>query len=97
VDVPLQVLPAPYRERGGPLLAEVQRLHDQGVELVSVVVCTLGPRWWQRPLYLADTAKIRAALARCASTAVVDHRMSLLSPHTPAIGTGAAAVAGKPR
>jgi hypothetical protein len=75
--VELRVLPAPYRERAGPLRGEVQRLQQSGAEFVSVVVCTLRLRWWQRPLYLFDTDTIRHGLATAPGAAVVEHRLPL--------------------
>jgi hypothetical protein len=77
--VELRILPAPYRERGGPLREEVQRLRRTGAEVVSVVICTLRLRWWQRPLYLADTGTIRRALAAVTGAALVEHRL----PYNP--------------
>jgi hypothetical protein len=75
----LRILAAPYRERGGPLRAEVLRLEEEGATAVTVVVCTPGPRWWQRPLYRADTSIIRRALRDLPGAAVVDHRLPLLT------------------
>jgi hypothetical protein len=75
--VELRILPAPYRERAGPLKGEVQRLQQSGAEYVSVVICTLRLRWWQRPLYLFDTDTIRHGLATTPSAAVVEHRLPL--------------------
>ncbi|MDQ1493307.1 MAG: hypothetical protein QOJ23_5821 [Actinomycetota bacterium] len=75
--VELRILPAPYRERAGPLRAEVHRLQQSGAEYVSVVVCTLRLRWWQRPLYLFDTDTIRQGLATAPGAAVVEHRLPL--------------------
>jgi hypothetical protein len=75
--VELHVLPAPYRERAGPLRAEIQRLRGQGSDVVSLVLCTLRPRWWQRPLYLDDTGAIRRALAQSAGTALIEHGIHL--------------------
>jgi amino acid transporter len=80
----LEVVPAPYRERGRPLRAEAERLYAAGAETVTLVVCTVGPRWWQRPLYAADTASIRRALASLPGTAVVDHRLPLRGEAAPA-------------
>jgi hypothetical protein len=79
LGVELRTLPAPYRERAGPLRAEVQRLQQSGAEFVTAVVCTLRLRWWQRPLYLADTATIRQGLATVPGAAVVEHRLPLPS------------------
>jgi hypothetical protein len=79
LGVELRILPAPYRERAGPLRAEVQRLQQSGAEFVTVVVCTLRLRWWQRPLYLFDTDTIRQGLATVPGAAVVEHRLALPS------------------
>ena len=77
LGVELRILPARYRERAGPLRAEVQRLQQSGAEYVSVVVCTLRLRWRQRPLYLFDTSTIRHGLATVPGAAVVEHRLPL--------------------
>ncbi|MDQ1518002.1 MAG: hypothetical protein QOE80_3832 [Actinomycetota bacterium] len=79
LGVELRILPAPYRERAGPLRAEVQRLQQSGAEFVTVVVCTLRLRWWQRPLYRFDTDTIRQGLATVPGAAVVEHRVALPS------------------
>jgi hypothetical protein len=65
------------------LRAEVQRLQRQGAAVVSIVVCTLGLRWRQRPLYIADTRAIRAAVRAIPGAALVDHRLPMprLPPH----------------
>jgi hypothetical protein len=57
----------------------VQRLRQSGAEFVTVVVCTLRLRWWQRPLYRFDTDTIRQGLATVPGAAVVEHRLALPS------------------
>jgi amino acid transporter len=76
-DVPLEVLPAPYREPGGPVRAKVQSLHDAGVDLVSVVIAEVVPRWWQRPLYVCDARRVRVAACTLPRTAVVEDPVAL--------------------
>ena len=71
--IELETVPAPYRERGGPLLAEVRRLRQAGAAVVTVVIGRLSVRWWQRPLHCDDTAAVRAALRGEPGTAVTEH------------------------
>jgi hypothetical protein len=75
LGVDLRILGAPYRERGGPLRDEVRDLQRCGAGIVSAVLCTLRPRWWQRPLYRADTAAVRRALTTVPGAALVEHRV----------------------
>jgi hypothetical protein len=75
--VGLETIPAPYRERGGPLLAEVRHLRQDGAAVVTVVVCTLGLRWWQRPLHCDDTRAVRAALRKEPGAALAEHRLAM--------------------
>jgi hypothetical protein len=76
-DVPLEVLPAPYREPGGPVRLKVQSLHDDGADVVSVVIVEIVPRWWQRPLYSSDARRVCAALRTLPRTAVVEDPVAL--------------------
>ena len=60
--VELEVLPAPYREPGGPVAWKVAELRARGAQRVTVVVAELVPRWWQRPLYQSQLRSIASAL-----------------------------------
>jgi hypothetical protein len=72
LDVPLEVLPAPYREPGGPVCVKVRALLDAGADVVSVVIAEVRPRWWQRPLYESDAPEVTAAVQRLPRTAVIE-------------------------
>jgi amino acid transporter len=80
MGVELEILPAPYREPGGPLRTEAEALRRRGNQLVTVIAPTLAPRWWQRPLYATSTRSVRSALGETAGTAVIEHRMPLRPP-----------------
>ena len=97
-DVRLEVIPAPYREPGGPIRAEVEVLRRQGHRLVSVVAPALRLRWWQRPLYEDELRRVRKALEEVGDTAVIECRLPLGLPGTPAPSAqqGAPAVAPSP-
>jgi hypothetical protein len=64
-DVPLVVLPSPYRSIVGPLLDfldQTDRQHDDG-QLATVVLPEFIPaRWWHRLLHNQTAILIRAAL-----------------------------------
>jgi hypothetical protein len=64
-DVPLVVLPSPYRSIVGPLLDfldQTDRQHDDG-QLATVVLPEFVPaRWWHRLLHNQTAILIRAAL-----------------------------------
>jgi amino acid transporter len=77
LPVGLEVVAAPYREPVGPLFWKVGELRRRGTQLVSVVIPTLVPRWWQRPLYARDDANMRAALLVEQGVAIVgvNHRL----------------------
>jgi len=84
-DVGLEVVPAPYREPGGPIRAEVDVLQRQGHRLVSVVAPAFGLRWWQRPLHEDESRRVRKALAEVGDTAVIECRLPVGGvPGTPA-------------
>jgi amino acid transporter len=70
--VPLEVVAAPYRDPGGAVRWKVETLRGKGAHLVSVVTGEVAPRWWQRPLYKADSLRVHAALATVPGTAVVE-------------------------
>jgi len=97
-DVRLEVILAPYREPGGPIRAEVEVLRRQGHRLVSVVAHALRLRWWQRPLYEDELRRVRKALEEVGDTAVIECRLPLGLPGTPAPSAqqGAPAVAPSP-
>jgi amino acid transporter len=76
-EVPLEVLPAPYREPGGPVRAKVQSLHDAGVDLVSIVIAEVVPRWWQRPLYEFDARRVRVGVHTLPRTTVIEDPVAL--------------------
>jgi hypothetical protein len=77
IALPLDVLPAPYREPGGPLRAKVESLHADGVDIVSVVIAEVVPRWWQRPLYESEARWVRAAVLAAPKTAVIEDPVPL--------------------
>jgi amino acid transporter len=77
LDLPLEVMDAPYREPGGPLCAEIELLRQQGCRLVTVVAPSLLLPWWQRPLYEDRSRALRGALAGTSDTALVECRMAL--------------------
>jgi amino acid transporter len=70
--MPLEVLPAPYREPAGPLRCKVESLQADGFELVSIVISEVHPRWWQRPLHYATARDVRRRLTRVPHVAVVE-------------------------
>jgi hypothetical protein len=74
--VDLEVVPAPYRDRGGPLLAVVRQAREAGATIVTVVICRMVVRWWQRPLLSDDTAAVRAALLGEPGVAVIETELA---------------------
>jgi hypothetical protein len=72
-----EVVPAPYREPGGPVRARIEELRRGTHAVVSVVAPRLGLRWWQRPLYENSTRQLRRALATAGTTALVECRLPL--------------------
>jgi hypothetical protein len=77
LPVGLEVVGAPYRKPVAPLQWKVAELRRRGARLVSVVIPTLVPRWWQRPLYGRDEAAMRAAMLTEPGVAIVsvNHRL----------------------
>jgi hypothetical protein len=77
LPVGLEVVTAPYRDPVAPLLWKVAELRRRGAKLVSVVIPTLIPRWWQRPLYGRDEAAMRGAMLTEQGVAIasVNHRL----------------------
>ena len=63
LDLPLDVVAAPYREIVDPLLATIRDLQsNRGADLVTVVVGELVLRWWHHPLHNHRSLEIKAAL-----------------------------------
>jgi hypothetical protein len=51
-DIPLDVVQAPFRDLGVPLLEEVRRVTaDPGAVAAVVMPEYVVPRWWQRALH----------------------------------------------
>ena len=72
-----EIVPAPYREPGGPVKARVEELRRGTHAVVSVVVPSLALRWWQRLVYTNSTRALRTALAAAGTTALVESRLPL--------------------
>jgi len=52
IDVPLSVVEAPFRDIGGPLLAEIRKHTDRGDTVVTVVLPEfVVHRWWEHLLH----------------------------------------------
>ena len=51
VDIPLDVLEAPFRDLGDPLLAYLRRLTEDGETVVNVIMPELVVRGWRRLLH----------------------------------------------
>jgi amino acid transporter len=52
VDVPLSIVPSPYRSLIGPLQHEVRRAHREGDGLITILLPEVIPRWaWQQALH----------------------------------------------
>jgi hypothetical protein len=77
LGIELEVVPAPYREPGGPVKARIEELRRGSHAVVSVVAPRLALRWWQRPLYENGTRPLRRALAGAGTTALVECRLPL--------------------
>jgi hypothetical protein len=56
---------------------KAQSLHDGGVDVVTVVMAEVVPRWWQRPLYTVDGPRVRAAVQTLPRTAVIEDPVPL--------------------
>ncbi|HEY2667008.1 MAG TPA: hypothetical protein VGK51_09235, partial [Actinomycetota bacterium] len=72
-----EVVPAPYREPGGPVRARVEELRRGTHAVISVVAVSLALRWWQRLLYANSTRELRTALAGTGTTALIECRLPL--------------------
>ena len=65
VDVPLIMLPSPYRTLVGPLLHEIHRVDREEGGLVTVLLPEVVPRrWWQEALHNQTVITLQLALRR---------------------------------
>jgi hypothetical protein len=71
VPVPLDVVAAPYRELGNPLLQEVEAIKAEGADLVTVVIGEFVPTWWQHSLHNHRALQMKARLLFEPGVAVV--------------------------
>jgi amino acid transporter len=71
IPVPLDVVAAPYRELGEPLLQEVDALKAEGADLVTVVIGEFVPKWWQHGLHNHRALQMKATLLFEPDVAVV--------------------------
>jgi amino acid transporter len=71
LPVPLDVVAAPYRELGVPLLHEIEALEGEGADLVTVVIGEFVPRWWQHGLHNHRALQMKARLLFEPGVAVV--------------------------
>jgi hypothetical protein len=60
IPVPLDIVAAPYRELGEPLLQEVDALKAEGADLVTVVIGEFVPKWWQHGLHNHRALQMKA-------------------------------------
>src|SRR3954453_20977937 len=71
IPVPLDIVAAPYRELGEPLLHEVEALKAEGADLVTVVIGEFVPKWWQHGLHNHRALQMKARLLFEPGVAVV--------------------------
>jgi hypothetical protein len=71
LPVPLDIVAAPYRELGEPLLHEVEALKGEGADLVTVVIGEFVPKWWQHGLHNHRALQMKARLLFEPGVAVV--------------------------
>ncbi len=71
VPVPLDIVAAPYREMGEPLLHEVEAIKAEGADLVTVVIGEFVPSWWQHSLHNHRALQMKARLLFEPGVAVV--------------------------
>ena len=71
LPVPLDVVAAPYRELGEPLLQEVEAIKAEGADLVTVVIGEFVPKWWQHGLHNHRALQMKARLLFEPGVAVV--------------------------
>jgi hypothetical protein len=82
IPVPLDIVAAPYRELGEPLLQEVDALKAEGADLVTVVIGEFVPKWWQHGLHNHRALQMKATLLFEPDVAVVSvpHHMESAEP-----------------
>jgi amino acid transporter len=71
IPVPLDIVAAPYRELGNPLLQEVEAIKAEGADLVTVVIGEFVPKWWQHSLHNHRALQMKARLLFEPGVAVV--------------------------
>ena len=71
IPVPLDIVAAPYRELGEPLLQEIEAIKAEGADLVTVVIGEFVPRWWQHGLHNHRALQMKARLLFEPGVAVV--------------------------
>ncbi len=71
LPVPLDIVAAPYRELGEPLLQEVEAIQAEGADLVTVVIGEFVPKWWQHGLHNHRALQMKARLLFEPGVAVV--------------------------
>jgi hypothetical protein len=71
LPVPLDIVAAPYRELGEPLLHEVEALQAEGADLITVVIGEFVPKWWQHGLHNHRALQMKARLLFEPGVAVV--------------------------
>lgn len=62
LEIPIEIVAAPYREIDQPLVQHVRSVKAEGVDLVTVVIGELVLRWWHHPLHNHRALEIKAAL-----------------------------------
>ena len=62
LPVPLDIVAAPYREVGEPLLQEVEAIKAEGADLVTVVIGEFVPKWWAHGLHNHRALQMKARL-----------------------------------
>lgn len=62
LPVPLDIVAAPYRELGEPLLQEVDAIKAEGADLVTVVIGEFVPQWWAHGLHNHRALQMKARL-----------------------------------
>jgi amino acid transporter len=77
LEIPVEVVAAPYRDIDQPLVQHVRDLRADGADLVTVVIGELVLRWWQNLLHNHRALEIKAALLFEPGVAVasVPHRL----------------------
>jgi amino acid transporter len=71
LPMPLDIVAAPYRELGEPLLQEVEAIKAEGADLVTVVIGEFVPKWWQHGLHNHRALQMKARLLFEPGVAVV--------------------------